>query len=213
MLAIKILIVLLIICLILILYFKHESANHFTNNNREYCDMRTTDNCEEGEHCCLFGNSGRLNLIEIPPPSTTAVIPPPSTTAVIPPPSTLAATPPSTLAATPPSNPATTPPSTLAATPPFNPATTKHRVGYITIHSFSKKGKDSPDTLTEHKTWRHIYKKQASNQGVWRAITKKDTDKPISFEKIKETDLDHKKDSMYWRRVYLNDKNEFISPK
>ena len=71
MLFIKILIVLLIICLILILYFKHKSTNHFTvKYKKEQCIA--TDYCNEGEHCCFFKGSPKLDLTELAEAPATA---------------------------------------------------------------------------------------------------------------------------------------------
>lgn len=68
MLFIKILIVLLIICLILILYFKHKSTNHFTiNYKREHCIP--SKDCDEGEHCCFF--KGMIDYTEFESPEVT----------------------------------------------------------------------------------------------------------------------------------------------
>ena len=64
MLFIKILIVLLIFCLILILYFKHKSTNHFTvKYKREQCIL--SKDCDEGEHCCFFEGSRIFDITEL----------------------------------------------------------------------------------------------------------------------------------------------------
>ena len=73
------LIVFLIICLILIVYFKHKSVNHFTTTSsqltRDQCVAN--DSCEEGEHCCLFDGEVRLDPEKDLIPTTPAAAPTP----------------------------------------------------------------------------------------------------------------------------------------